>query len=107
MLTMAEAASCCGGNIGSAATVCCISGTSFQDDSFVYGSLGVALATVKPCGASFILGAKIDPVAAECAPRSSVVESAEATCVRGADFHPNKPNNLLANESLLSVSGDG
>ena len=56
---------------------------------------------------SIILGAKIYPVAAECAPRSRVVELAEATCVRGADFHPNKPNNLLANESLLSVGGDG
>ena len=33
-------------DIGSAATVCCISGTSFLGDSFVYGSLGVALATV-------------------------------------------------------------
>ena len=45
-------------------------------------------------------------MAAECAPRSSVVESAEATCVRGADFHPNKPNNLLANEPLLSGGGE-
>ena len=43
MLTVAEAVSCCG-DIGGAATVCCISGT--LGNSFAYGSLGVALATV-------------------------------------------------------------
>ena len=32
----------------------------------------------------------------------SAFESAEATWVRGADFHPNKPSTLLANEPLLS-----
>jgi hypothetical protein len=42
----------------------------------------------------FAFGGTIDPVAAEGAPRSSVVGSAEATCVLGADFNPNKPNNF-------------
>jgi len=41
MLTGAEAASCCGGDTGTAAT-----GMSFLSESFVYGSLGVALATM-------------------------------------------------------------
>ena len=90
---------CCGWLLGVS-----LFGASFLVDSILACSLGFDLAAAKVSiwAASFAFGVAVDPVVAESAPRSCVAESAEATCVCEAVFHPNKPNNLLANEPLLS-----
>jgi len=57
-------------------------------------------------GAGFAAGAAVDPVVAEFAPCSCVIESVEATCVR--EVGPNKaPKYLFANEPSLSAQGTG
>ena len=104
----AALATCCGTDFGCVATVCCSSDASFSVGSFLGGSSGIRPGNgINLRWQALLLAATIDPVVAECAPRSSVVGSAEATCVFGADFIPNKPNNLLANEPSLSGGGGG
>ena len=116
-LSVARAlASCRSAGCSCTVPVCCgwlfvslFSGASFLVDSILGCSLGVEFAAVKVSiwDASFAFGVAVDPVVAESAPRSCVAESAEATCVCEAGFHPNKPNNLLANEPLLSGGCSG
>jgi hypothetical protein len=59
-------------------------------------------------GAGFIIAVAVDPVVAECAARSRIVESAESTSLCDADFDSSKASkNLFGNEPSLSAQGTG